>query len=85
MPKRKREDIIEQLHGTREEVKLKLHVPHVLACEICGKSVSSYREMKNVTCSYDCRSLLYISSLNRMLHEEDRKSFHEENNKMKED
>ena len=78
MTKRKYNDIIEQLHGTREEVK-KLYVPYSLPCEICKKPVFNYQELKDVVCSYNCEGILYLSRQNRMIHEKDQvKTFESE-------
>ena len=83
MPKRKRDDIVEMLKGHREDVK-KLYVPYSLPCEICNKPIFNYRELKDVVCSYECQSILVLSRLNRMLHEEDNKTFNDDD-KMKVD
>ena len=85
MPKRKRGDIVEQLNGHREDVKV-LYVPYSLPCEICNKPIFNYRELKDVVCSYECESILVLSRLNRYLHEEeeDNKTFNDED-KMKVD
>ena len=79
MPKRKRKnDIVEQLNGTREQIK-KLYVPYSLPCEICKKPVFNYRELKDVVCSYNCEGILYLSRQNRFLHEKDQiKTFESE-------
>ena len=68
MGKKRKRDIVEQLNGTMDELK-KLYVPSSLPCEICQKPVYNYRTLHDVTCSYDCQSILMLSKQNRFLHE----------------
>ena len=78
--KRKR-NIIEVLNGTTEQSKLKIQVVDSIPCAICQLPVYNYREIRgnDITCSYECESILYLSKQNRMIHEKDQvKTFESE-------
>ena len=69
MSKKRKRNIVEELNGSIEHVALKVFVPNSLPCEICGKSVFNYRLLQDITCSYDCFTVLQLSKQNKMLHE----------------
>ena len=78
--KRKR-NIIEELNGKIEEVKLKIQVVNSIPCCICQLPVYNYREIhcNDITCSYECESIMFLSKQNRMIHEKDQvKTFESE-------
>ena len=76
MGKKRKRDIVEQLNGTKEPLKIK--IPASLPCIICFKPIYNFRELKDVTtCSYDCQAVLILSMQNRLLHEPEYKSFEE--------
>jgi len=74
--KRKR-NIIDDLNITIEQSKLKIKVVDSIPCCICQLPVYNYREIhcNDITCSYECESILFLSKQNRMLHEKEIKSF----------
>ena len=78
--KKRKRNIIEDLNITVEESKLKIKVADSINCCICQTPVYIYREMKNdITCSYECESILFLSKQNRMIHEKDQvKTFESE-------
>ena len=52
-----------------------------IQCTICQLPVYNYREIRgnDITCSYECESILYLSKQNRMIHEKDQvKTFESE-------
>ena len=70
-PKKRKIDVITQLTGTREQIKIV--VPDYLRCVICNNRVYNYRNISNkdeIVCSYDCFSVLQLSKVNRFLHEQ---------------
>ena len=71
--KKRKRNIVEELNGTIEEVRLKIKIVDSLPCCICQLPVYNYREIHNneLTCSYECESILFLSKQNRMLHEKD--------------
>ena len=75
--KKRKRNIIEELNGKIEEVKLKIQVVNSIPCCICQLPVYNYREIhcNDITCSYECESILFLSKQNRMLHEKEIKSF----------
>ena len=79
--KKRKRNIIEDLNGKIEEVKLKIQVVNSIPCCICQLPVYNYREIhcNDITCSYECESILYLSKQNRMIHEKDQvKTFESE-------
>ena len=67
--KKRKRNIIEDLNITVEESKLKIKVADSINCCICQTPVYNYREMQgDITCSYECESILFLSKQNRMLH-----------------
>ena len=79
--KKRKRNIIEELNGKIEEVKLKIHVVNSIPCCICQLPVYNYREIhcNDITCSYECESILFLSKQNRMIHEKDQvKTFESE-------
>ena len=72
----KKRNIIEDLNITVEESKLKIKVADSINCCICQTPVYNYREIQgDITCSYECESILFLSKQNRLLHEKEIKSF----------
>ena len=79
--KKRKRNIIEELNGKIEEVKLKIQVVNSIPCCICQLPVYNYREIhcNDITCSYECESILFLSKQNRMIHEKDQvKTFESE-------
>ena len=69
------------MNGKIEEVKLKIQVVNSIPCCICQLPVYNYREIhcNDITCSYECESILFLSKQNRMIHEKDQvKTFESE-------
>ena len=79
--KKRKRNIIEELNGKIEEVKLKIQVVNSIPCCICQLPVYNYREIhcNDITCSYECESIMFLSKQNRMIHEKDQvKTFESE-------
>ena len=79
--KKRKRNIIEELNGKIEEVKLKIQLVNSIPCCICQLPVYNYREIhcNDITCSYECESILFLSKQNRMIHEKDQvKTFESE-------
>ena len=69
------------MNGTIEDVRLKIQVVNSIPCCICQLPVYNYREIhcNDITCSYECDSILFLSKQNRMIHEKDQvKTFESE-------
>ena len=74
--KKRKRNIIDDLNITIEQSKLKIKVVDSIPCCICQTPVYNYREMRcDITSSYECESILFLSKQNRMLHEKEIKSF----------
>ena len=75
--KKRKRNIIDDLNITIEQSKLKIKVVDSIPCCICQLPVYNYREIhcNDITCSYECESILFLSKQNRMLHEKEIKSF----------
>ena len=79
--KKRKRNIVEELNGTIEDVRLKIQVVNSIPCCICQLPVYNYREVhcNDITCSYECESILFLSKQNKMLHEKDQlKTFESE-------
>ena len=79
--KKRKRNIVEELNGTIEDVRLKIEVVNSIPCCICQLPVYNYREIhcNDITCSYECESILFLSKQNRMIHEKDQvKTFESE-------
>ena len=60
--KKRKRNIIEELNGKIEEVKLKIQVVNSIPCCICQLPVYNYREIhsNDILCSYQCESVLFF-------------------------
>ena len=79
--KKRKRNIVEELNGTIEDARLKIQVVNSIPCCICQLPVYNYREIhcNDITCSYECESILFLSKQNRMIHEKDQvKTFESE-------
>ena len=79
--KKRKRNIVEELNGTIEDVRLKIQVVNSIPCCICQLPVYNYREIhcNDITCSYECESIMFLSKQNRMIHEKDQvKTFESE-------
>ena len=80
-PKKRIRNIVEELNGTIEDVRLNIQVVNSIPCCICQLPVYNYREIhcNDITCSYECESIMFLSKQNRMIHEKDQvKTFESE-------
>ena len=65
------------LNITVEESKLKIKPVEYIPCCVCHLPVYNFREMQgnDITCSYECESVLFLSKQNRFIHEKEITSF----------
>ena len=71
-PKKRKRNILDDLNISVEQ-KLKIKPVDYIECCICHLPVYNFREIhcNDITCSYECESILFLSKQNRLLHEKD--------------